>query len=415
MNSTTNFPQKRTAFAPITDALDHIARQVLKPCDYWLWRYLRRKNRPGEPVEFDLDDFISEYGYSLKWAGASLQRLIKEGWVEMVRRFYGHGYRVIVHEPTPDTPPPPDSSLPSSPSEIGNFTSSQRNSSSTNFHSTSQKQPSNPHSFVTNNKEFKEITNIKPTHHPVDVAGIDREVQTITAGSSQVLDALTSQSLLPDPQTLAPANQDHEQLLTYVRDAIAPAPLNPKIQALVLGHSAQTVKDAVEALREQREKKPIKNIAGFLVNAIKGRWKPNHLKAATNPIQRLHPLPTGDEVGNGEGIGERAAQDVDAGNLLEEEDQPRQQQHRNNQRPEKWEPTPPPLFVPQDWQREAVDQMHVTADHSDGLAMVQVHIKRLGWGRERVTEFLKDRYGVISRALLSGEQIEDMARYLASL
>jgi hypothetical protein len=356
----------------------------------------------------------------------------------MVRRFYGHGYRVIVHEPTLDTslsplPSPPTPSFPSSTSEIGNFTSFQKNSSSPNFHSTSQKQPSNPHSFVTNNKEFKEITNNKPTHHPVDVAGIDREARAITSESSQVLDSLTSQRVLPeslvtgqlnvssadsvmsDPQTIDPANQDNEQLLTYVRDAIAPIPLNPKIQALVLGHSAQTVKDAVESLREQREKKPIKNIAGFLVNAIKGRWKPNHLKAATNPTQSLYPLDTGGEIGSGEVIGERAAEDIDAGNLSEEEELLRRRQHRNNQRPDKWEPSPPPLFVPQDWQMESVDQMYVPADCSSGLAMVQVHIKRLGWSREQVTEVLKERYGIGSRALLNGNQIDDMARYLASL
>lgn len=97
-----------------------------------------------------------------------------------------------------------------------------------------------------------------PTHHPVYVS-----------------EEMNREGILEPPN-------ERGKLLEEVAGAIAPAPLNPHLQALVLSASAQTVRNAIEVVRERQRRGKAKNPPGLLADAIKGGWTVSQVEKAAH-------------------------------------------------------------------------------------------------------------------------------------
>ena len=83
----------------------------------------------------------------------------------------------------------------------------------------------------------------------------------------------------PPPPTNECAGSDEGDgvdaaLVAEARELIAPIPLNPQLQKLVVEAAASVVKAALQAVREQKAKGGIRNLPGLLVTAIRQRWVP---------------------------------------------------------------------------------------------------------------------------------------------
>ena len=226
------------SFAPITEEFDELFARTLPPAAKTLWGWLRRQAPAGREVEFCLQDFVQKFGYSLKWGRKALTILIENGLVEEVKKFYGYGFRVIVHQI----------------GELGKKASSNSEETSINGNETSQKPPENPHPSVNTNKEKSIANKTKqelPTHHPV---------------------ALTEKPIIT-PQKIA-QDPKHQELLQKAQNL--GVHLNQNLTNLIANNPPEIVRSALAALEEQIQSgKNIASREGYLSDAIRRCWKPN--------------------------------------------------------------------------------------------------------------------------------------------
>jgi len=245
------------SFAPITEEFDELFARTLPPAARTLWSWLRRQAPSGREMEFNLEDFVQKFDYSLKWGRKALTALIDNGLVNVVKKFYGYGFRVVVHQ--------------IGELKNGKKTSTNGDESSSDWNKTSPKQPSIPHSLVNNNKEEsiedKNLTQELPSLHPVL---IDSKVDETASQPAQLIQ-----------------NPEHLELLRQAENL--GIHLNNNLVSLALKHSVEVLKNAIAALKEQLSAgKAIKSPAGFLTNAIRRGWKPNaHRHSRRSPESSL--------------------------------------------------------------------------------------------------------------------------------
>ncbi|BAY59269.1 hypothetical protein NIES2135_61460 (plasmid) [Leptolyngbya boryana NIES-2135] len=253
---TTNIPT--TTFAPITAAWDRQFARLLPDGAQILWKWLRRMAKPGTEIEFELEDFTEEHKYSSKWARHSLNLLVKNGLVEILRQYRGYGFKVKVNQPD----------------AIGNKSSISRNTASDrgeecsdNDHSTSQKPTANGENPSDLNREEnresfkKEQQNTAvPPSHPV------------LNGQENVFEADRNRQ-----------NPTYSRLLNEAeRIGVR---LNSQLEQEMLAAPAIVLENAIEALKQRLRagKTKIKNKEGFLRKAIRGGWRPNLEQASGEP------------------------------------------------------------------------------------------------------------------------------------
>jgi hypothetical protein len=228
------------SFAPITEEFDTQFARNLFPAARTLWTWLRRMAPAGREIEFSLKDFASLFDYSLKWGRRALDALIDVGLVQIVRQYYGYGFKVLVFQV----------------GEVGNKTSNFRNKTSPNRNETSKIHPSNPHSSVSiDPKNLKEPTSIEVT-----------------------------QEIAPQEEF----NNEAARLIDQAAETIAPEPMNPQIVKRIQAAEAQIVKNAIELVqyRKQFGGSKIESLPGLLMQAIANKW---YLRDAER--QRLNQQP----------------------------------------------------------------------------------------------------------------------------
>jgi hypothetical protein len=235
------------SFAPITEEFDSQFARSLPPAAKTLWTWLRRMAPIGREIEFSLKDFTSLFEYSLKWGRKALDSLIDAGLVQIVRQYYGYGFKVLVFQV----------------GEVGNKTSNLKNETSPKKNETSKIQPSNPHSLVSIDPE----NSLKPT-------------------STEEL-----QEIAPQEEF----NSETARLIDQAAEAIAPEPMNPQIVNRIRATEARIVASAIELVqyRKQFGNSKIESLPGLLMRAIANKW---HLRDTER--QRLHQQPDGN-VGEG--------------------------------------------------------------------------------------------------------------------
>jgi hypothetical protein len=249
------------SFAPITEEFDQKFARSLSPAARTLWSWLRRQAPPGREFEFCLDEFVEKFTYTLKWSRSALNALIDCGLVEVVRKYYSHGFKVIVHQV----------------GDIGKKTSIPGDKTSQLGNETSQILPSNLHSSVNINREesFKENkTEQRSSHstHPVPLT----EKTTAT----------------PPEISLSP---ECEEFLQRAKDL--GVQLNQNLLTLIQSHPPEVVRNALAALQEQMQSNNrIDSKEGFLSNAIRRRWRPNAERRVRRSLPATELPPAQQEV-----------------------------------------------------------------------------------------------------------------------
>lgn len=324
-------------FAPITQEFDQQFARHIPPAAQHLWKWLRRKAPPGREIEFDLKEFAATFDYTLKWARTALNILIEHQLVEEIRRFYSYGFRVKVFQV----------------GDIGNKSSTNSEETSNQTYKTSQKVPSNPLNFDTNNKEkFREEQNQEnPTTHPVQ----------------------NEQGKILDQAKISQASE-HQDLLQEIEQS--GIKLNPYLEQIVLKATVQTVRNALESYREQRQRGNInKNPAGFFRRAVEQGFKPN---SEPSKHRSLDATPIDDT----------------------QRELVRREYFRLGIEPPSVlaEVTYPPV--------------RLDADLSDLLAQIRGYHRELGLQREEIEAHFQKRYGKSRVSLLSEEELADWLQHL---
>lgn len=133
------------------------------------------------------------------------------------------------------------------------------------------------HSFTeTTNKDFQ--TTNTPTHPPVVVGEISdpsepKEHEKTFQGSATRSKGEESLNAAIDPlKDHSSAAAASPEILAEVREAIAPAPLHPRLAEEVLSYSVEAIREAIAVVRSQKEQATAKNPPGLLRSALKGQW-----------------------------------------------------------------------------------------------------------------------------------------------
>jgi hypothetical protein len=224
-----------TAFAKITEAHDTVLRD-LTPCAGRLYRWLLRRIPAGRPKDTWLEDFATQFGYSLRHVQRSLKELITTQLVDVVIRYSGRIYKLITWHPNQDK------TVPSADENVATGTQMSKTGAS------------NPHSAVPKQQRNLNLTDNSQPHHPVE----NRQ------GSEA--DPLPQRQELTDKQ---------KQKLILAEQAIAPQPLSPQLQATVLKYSSDRIAAAAAALAEQQQKRKVNNPSGLFRRALENAWTPN--------------------------------------------------------------------------------------------------------------------------------------------
>lgn len=252
-----------TAFARITAEHDRILSE-LTPCSGQLYRWLLRATPAGKLQEVLLDEFQQQTGYSLKWIKASLEALIENELVEVVRRYSGRIFKLICFHPEKKT------------SDDVRETSQKRQQ-------TSQKQAQNADSLVPSYREILE-KQTEPTRPPVEdeqksVFNTDELEQTSEAKKSRLKEPEPPQAqktALSRKETTAAVPPEYQALLNEVQ--AAGVRINPHLIQGVLSATIDIVTNALATLKERLQKGKVKNPSGFLLSAIAQKWKPSSFK-----------------------------------------------------------------------------------------------------------------------------------------
>jgi len=139
-------------FAPVTQTLQKLLKGIPRgAAELFLW--IRRKSRPEKAVEFSLEDFCKDIGYSLDWASKMLKRLFDDKLITSERKGWKYWFRVVLHDP--------DFKL-----DDKFFTPSNPTSTPSNQESSPEKQPSNPCVTDSNLKEEKNIKDPEAEQQP---------------------------------------------------------------------------------------------------------------------------------------------------------------------------------------------------------------------------------------------------------
>ena len=279
-----------TAFARITAEHDRILFE-LTPCSGQLYRWLLRATPAGKPQEVLLDEFQQQTGYSLKWIKASLEALIENELVEVVRRYSGRIFKLICFHPEKKT------------SDDVRETSQKRQQTST-------KKVQNADSSVPSYRENTE-QQTEPTHPPVDKGQGNVGTYGQTPQAAEGENQKTEERKLETEQEMSEQGKAPAAISAEIAPEYAAllneaeqygVKLAPKIIALVVGTAAAIVENAIAALKENKEQGKVKNPTGFLCQAIKNQWKPNQGKVQEGSKQAN--VPKGENRVTPEGFNE---------------------------------------------------------------------------------------------------------------
>ena len=279
-------------FARITEEHDCIAFD-LYPCTRLLYRFLLRRKPAGKILEFELVDFQDWTGknrpkpYSMKWIKQAVAQLRHIGLVEIVKRYSSKCFKLIAYHPEHL----------SSNSEKKNSNSGKKTS---NFgKKTSKKEPSNPHHSVPYNRELRE-QQTQPTTHPVVVENkilekpilAKKKISDLGSHPQDVCENQKSKSIdLSKPeidqleQISAPVETEPKNEINLKADDQLDqmdkleVPLNPVLAKLVKMTSSDIIANSIEAYKEYKQQKSVKNPTGCMVTAIKQQWQPNQKTA----------------------------------------------------------------------------------------------------------------------------------------
>jgi hypothetical protein len=256
-------------FARVTHAHDALALQ-LTPCAGQLYRWLLRRRPAGRPQEFELNEFSDWTGknrkrsYSIRHIQRSLLELAESGLVEVVRKYSGKIFKLVANHPQSDK----NVQILDQNVQVGM--------------EMSKIEASNPCSSVLSYREELETTD-RPSTHPAAVKNENQDSQKFRDQAKALDIELLKSSDLNERLTnlIQDAEEDNffasgeqREILNQVEAAIAPIPLNPQIAAVVLEAALTTVQDAIALVKERKQSGEVKNPAGLLVDAVRGRWKP---------------------------------------------------------------------------------------------------------------------------------------------
>ncbi len=141
----------------------------------------------------------------------------------------------------------------------------------------------------TTSKTFPETTNSPAAVFPE----AELTPEEIRAAIASIAESIQPESPREEPQLVGRDNSSaaaaEHQILDEVRAVV---PLNLSLQRLVLESSIEVVKDALAALVETTKRgKKVRNPVGWLVDAIKGGWKPV-VVATPQVVTKQYPSPT---------------------------------------------------------------------------------------------------------------------------
>jgi hypothetical protein len=256
-------------FAKVTEYHETLEFQVT-PCARFLYHWLLRNTRAGNPQEIELEDFIAftargrSRPYSLRHVWKALKELFNLGVVDVVKQYSWKIWKVIAYHPLVAETSRSEAKKPQTEAKKPYL------------------QASNPDSVVPINREFREHTDSPP---PLPVV-VDEGTGQIEIAFDQLENGVrtTSKSLdsnLPSglnitqelSNTVEP-DQASQNSLEKVKEAIAPQKLHPHLQQFVLSTDIAVLENALLVVKEVRAKSHVKNPSGLLVDAIKGKWVP---------------------------------------------------------------------------------------------------------------------------------------------
>ena len=241
-------------FAAITSIHDSLAFAVT-PCAQFLYRWLLRKNKPGKEIEFEIKDFQDfcekgrGKGYSAKWVKNALAELVEIELVKIDKKYSGHCWKIRAYHP-----------------EKSSFSTGEKNSNrgsedAQKSSKTSQNRSANPQKLVPyyiDSKENKQGEEPKKAASVV-VENVEKPEREITPEQEELLESAEDQGVK----------------------------MNPSLIALICNTAVEIVKNAISVLKKNRKEKGVKNPAGFLVEAIKGKWEVGAAIAAQFPKEFL--------------------------------------------------------------------------------------------------------------------------------
>jgi hypothetical protein len=254
-----------------TRATNEYEIEILKlpPCARLLQGWLLRRKRPGQAQEFELQEFAEwtfsgrPRPYSIRHIKRALAKLIEVGLVVVLKKYSGKAFKLIADYPKSDK----------------NVTESDKN---VRFKTKMSKTETlNPSGFVGLYRENRDTAD-RPSTHPAVMDNENLKNQEKEQEKVLSTQGLENSDLNEDLQNLVidaeidslSASGEQREILNQIREAIAPLPLNPQLKAVVLQAASTIVLDAIVVLKERKQSGEVKNPAGFLVDAIRGEWKP---------------------------------------------------------------------------------------------------------------------------------------------
>ncbi len=266
-------PATYNPFAKVTEA-HRLASQKLNPCAFHLWMWLLALAPAGKPAEVHLKDFYAENqgrfdgrGYTMAWIKKSLNKLIEEGFVDIVFKYSGKVFKLITWHPDQQSAQDLNNSSKASDKNRSNL------NQSFNF------SPSNADSVAVSYREKRETTD-KPTHHPVST---DEQGRLI---DSQPTSKNTA------PETEPPIEQPSEPPIEpsiIQQIETAGFKLNKTLGSIVRQATPQVIQTAIDATQQyltqlQKRQQPLKRQPeAVLVTAIREQWESKHKEANTIP------------------------------------------------------------------------------------------------------------------------------------
>ena len=269
------------SFARIT-RLHHLAVANCSPCARLMYEYLLMGRPAGTPIEFIIEDFQAytaqfrkRGGFCQLWVKKALKELLDIDLVQVVRKLGAHAFKLVAFHP-PDT--------------FENKSFEKPTQTLNPPTKTSKKGASNPDAAVPTYKDIEQHSH--PSHPPVDAQKVklDPEVATENSlASARVTEVVTPEIVSPvadnpPPPTTNKCDEESAALVAEARELIAPIPLNPQLQKLVVEAAASVVKAALQAVREQKAKGGVRNVPGLLVIAIRQQWVPTEAPYTGNQL-----------------------------------------------------------------------------------------------------------------------------------
>jgi hypothetical protein len=266
-------PATYNPFAKVTEA-HRLASQKLNPCAFHLWMWLLALAPAGKPAEVHLKDFYAENqgrfdgrGYTMAWIKKSLNKLIEEGFVDIVFKYSGKVFKLITWHPDQQSAQDLNNSSKASDKNRSNL------NQSFNF------SPSNADSVAVSYREKRETTD-KPTHHPVST---DEQGRLIDSQPTSKNTAPETESPIEQPSEPPIEPSIIQQIET------AGFKLNKTLGSIVRQATPQVIQTAIDATQQyltqlQKRQQPLKRQPeAVLVTAIREQWESKHKEANTIP------------------------------------------------------------------------------------------------------------------------------------